>query len=607
MKFLMINSPLYRDPKEYYDDVLPPIWLWYMCTNLKKKWIPVELFDSLAWKVPLEKIIDYIEYWDYTHVWLNIFSTNKWLVENIVSRVSKEITFLIWWSFTKSSAKDIVEWNTKNQIEIIIGEWDTIVWDIVTESIQEKPIFETENRRIFKVDKNSIYFPKDLSTLDLDRTLFEYEPTINNKTQKKEGNIIVSRGCIYDCAFCSAAISLNTDVRVRERSIEHVRDEINQIKNLYPDVQSIRVLDDLFLKNAKSVEKAIQIFSWLNLEWRAMAHIQSFKNISDEQIISMKQAGCDELSIGIESWSNEILVSINKKNTVLDIKETIERILKGWIWVKGYFIIWFPNETKKNFKETYELVIYLKELSIYYGSLFRVSVFQFRPYNGTQLYYNLIESGHKIWDIWPTEDIGLRKIGEYDFSSWNYSSAEDKDVKEYIEKIRSTNDIYESFLPYINTMAIEENSIFFVWLSHKSDKDKNVLDAFCTTTASWKLIHSIKNQTETSIHLANLVKWVPLDKDNKIRYPSDIEKQIWLRELKNEILIYKPTKIFLFGKQVSDVFMKDQDIEKIHETLYKFQDTYIISVEHPSFISVYKRDYIEQYCKNILYLIDDIS
>lgn len=66
---------------------------------------------------------------------------------------------------------------------------------------------------------------------------------------------------------------MNKWTRIRTRSSESVQSEIEGIVKLHPEVKSIRVLDDLFLKNAKSVNLAIDIFQSFDLTWRAMAHI----------------------------------------------------------------------------------------------------------------------------------------------------------------------------------------------------------------------------------------------------------------------------------------------------------------------------------------------
>lgn len=66
--------------------------------------------------------------------------------------------------------------------------------------------------------------------------------------------IITSRGCAFDCAFCGGAKSLNKDITTRIRTEESVITEIREILSAYPDIQSIRVLDDLFLRNGKSID-----------------------------------------------------------------------------------------------------------------------------------------------------------------------------------------------------------------------------------------------------------------------------------------------------------------------------------------------------------------
>lgn len=440
MNFLMINSPLYREPWEQYDEVLPPIWLWYICTDLKNKWVDVELFDAVAWKISLEQIVNYIENWNFNNVWLNIFSTNHQLVQEIVTRISKKITFFIGWAFTKTNAQDIINWNTNNEINVIIWEADKIVFDILSWTLLEDPIYRNWNKKIFRVNKDSIYFPNEISDLKIDRTFFKYEPTINVQNWKKEWNIVVSRWCIYNCAFCSAAVSLNPWNKARIRTSESVKEEILQIKKLHPEIESIRILDDLFLRNINSILEAINIFSWLGLTWRAMAHIQSFKDIEEDILIEMKKSWCNELSIWIESWNNKILKFINKNNTVNQIKETIEKIFKTWIWVKWYFILWFPWETEYQFKSTYNLAKYIKDLSLKYKINFRISVFQFRPYHWTKLYYDLINQWYEIKNIEADKKFWLKTIWEYDFWNWNFSNCNEDILKKFIIKIRNLND-----------------------------------------------------------------------------------------------------------------------------------------------------------------------
>ena len=66
---------------------------------------------------------------------------------------------------------------------------------------------------------------------------------------------------------------MNKDINVRWRNPESIISEIQDILMFSPNVQSIRVLDDLFLRDFNSVNNAISIFSeFPNMHWRGMAH-----------------------------------------------------------------------------------------------------------------------------------------------------------------------------------------------------------------------------------------------------------------------------------------------------------------------------------------------
>lgn len=141
-----------------------------------------------------------------------------------------------------------------------------------------------------------------------------------------------------------------------------------------------------------------------------------------------------------------------------------------------------------------------------------------------------------------------------------------------------------------NKINIWKNAIFFIWLSYKLDREWNILEAFSNKTASWKILQDIKDKSWKNIVMLNLVQWVPLDENWKIRYPSKVEKEKWYEYIKWLIKKYNPEKIFLFGKQVQDMFIEDKN--RCVGRLYFF--------EHPSYISVYKKFKIEDYKKNIL-------
>lgn len=121
--------------------------------------------------------------------------------------------------------------------------------------------------------------------------------------------------------------------------------------------------------------------------------------------------------------------------SIRDIIKVSKGILENGIDLKGYFIFGFPKETKKDFDETYKLACTLKEISVNTSGIFRTSVFQFRPYHGTQL-YNEIIANTGIINTCQFNDVISRFEGrsQFNFNFGNYSKESDDLLNDYILK-----------------------------------------------------------------------------------------------------------------------------------------------------------------------------
>ncbi len=180
---------------------------------------------------------------------------------------------------------------------------------------------------------------------------------------------------------------------------------------------------------------ANHIFSHFpQLTWRGMVHVLSLRGAVDK-IKELKIGGCKELFIGIESGSELIRKKINKLGNPDDIIQVSKEILENGIDLKGYFIYGFPKETKEDFEKTFELAMKLKEISVNTVGTFRTSVFQFRPYHGTQLYNEIIKDIGIIHECTFNEAISqFKRRSQFNFDFGNYSMESDELLNEYIIK-----------------------------------------------------------------------------------------------------------------------------------------------------------------------------
>ena len=429
---IIFNSPLYRDSYDDGETYLPPIGQGYILTRLNQENISAGLVDAVYNRLGVRDIVNIINNGTFKTVGFNIFSVNMDIVKEIISNIERKVHVILGGKAIGAIWKDIITWDVNNYLSLIIGEGELIIPDIVRNVCKENILYEAERCKVYYVGNKSCYFPENLDNICLDNFLFK-DRAIYNHYGRLEQCIITSRGCIYNCAFCSGSRYSNPDIPVRVRSNKSIEEEIERILEITPGIESIRVLDDLFLKNVNSIKSASHIFSCFSeLHWRAMAHIQSFINAED-YISDLKKCGCDELFIGIESGSSKIRTMIHKEGTTDMVMYVVKMLLRKGIDVKGYFICGFPKETEDDLCQTLKLVEDIKSYSNKVSGNFRAVAFRFRPYHGTELYDNLLKSCSAI-DYYKTKVQKGTKT-QYNFSAGNFSYVTDKIIDDYIERI----------------------------------------------------------------------------------------------------------------------------------------------------------------------------
>ena len=218
MKVIIINSPLFRDRNDLYDeDSLPPIGLGYIATILQNNGIDVRLMDAVHQRITLNDLIATLHVIKPDFLATNIFTTNYDLVKDMVEAIRFDTHFIIGGLSIKQLYKDIINWKTNSPIDIVTGDGELITLDIVLNQLKEAPYLAINNKRFFLIDGKSNYEVKDISNVPLDRSFFLNEP-VKHPLGFTEANIVTSRGCIYNCSFCAAARSLNKDYSIREKS-----------------------------------------------------------------------------------------------------------------------------------------------------------------------------------------------------------------------------------------------------------------------------------------------------------------------------------------------------------------------------------------------------
>lgn len=435
---LLINTPIFsknRDPDA--GNNTPPMGLGYIYTQLTQSGYECQFRDAVIDSLMPDEILKIIDGSSADYIGLNTFSSNLGIVRYIVENVDSSKKLILGGPATYALIPEIIKWNPKGIITVITGEAELIIPEFIKNPTIAEKI--SSKLHIVNVTPGSIFYPS-LIDLPLDRSIFKNDPIRRTDLGVIESHIITSRGCCYNCAFCSAARSINKQSEPRFRTYESLASEIDAVIRLHPEINSIRVLDDLFLRDSRSIDIGIKLFSESNVVWRSMAHINTFRDLSPNKLEDLKKSGCRELFIGIESGNDDILKKIRKPFSADMAYKTVSRILDARVAVKCYFILGLPGESEKAVRDTVFFASHLKEYANSVGVQLRISPFQFRPYHGTALYEELFPKGQNATQIQNRIDISdVGTFNPYDCISGIYAEYDQNTLNKYLNEMEKLN------------------------------------------------------------------------------------------------------------------------------------------------------------------------
>ncbi len=158
--------------------------------------------------------------------------------------------------------------------------------------------------------------------------------------------VMSTRGCPYDCEFCSNVIFGGS---YRERSAGNVVDEIEQALSFGYD--RISFADDVFtLRKQRVLEICAEIKKrGLQFYWECLGRVDS---LDEAAYAEMYQAGCRRIYFGIESGDDNILKLMNKKITTAEARQAVVAAHQVGLEVGAFFILFYPGESNQTVLNT---------------------------------------------------------------------------------------------------------------------------------------------------------------------------------------------------------------------------------------------------------------
>jgi len=178
----------------------------------------------------------------------------------------------------------------------------------------------------------------------------------------KTASILTSRGCPFNCTFCS--IHHIYGYKWNGRSANNVLLEIEELIEKYK-IEHIEFEDDNLTLESR---RANQIFDGLikmdkKITWSTPNGIR-IDTLNKTLLTKMKKSGCVTLFLSIESGDPEVLKIMNKQLDLNKVEEVVKICGELDINTSGIFIVGYPGETRESFKKTVNYINKLKKLGL---------------------------------------------------------------------------------------------------------------------------------------------------------------------------------------------------------------------------------------------------
>lgn len=229
--------------------------------------------------------------------------------------------------------------------------------------------------------------------------------TSRQASRYKWMSMITSRGCPFNCIFC--VIPTIWGRRWRARSAENVIEEILLLTSKY-GIKEIQFEDDNLTYNRKRIERILDalIQEKLDLIWSTPNGVR-VDTLDENLLKKIKQSGCKELVIGVESGDQEIINNLIHKNINLSSVIKIAKICKEInLKLAAFYVFGLPGEKKEHIRTTFDFarkIWHKYNVAIYYNYVI--------PLHGSQLFDKCINEA--LFDVEITPENYLRADNFY--------------------------------------------------------------------------------------------------------------------------------------------------------------------------------------------------
>ncbi|RKZ10481.1 hypothetical protein DRQ25_02865 [Candidatus Fermentibacteria bacterium] len=227
------------------------------------------------------------------------------------------------------------------------------------------------------------------------------------------GYMETNRGCNHHCTFCSQRIFGHS---IRSKSSRRVVDEMFRMLEL--GFRDIHIKDDNFTADIERAKETCRLL--IEEKFPAPWALPTGVNVADvdgEFFRLAREAGCYQISFGIESGAPGILSGVNKKQSLEKIREAVKMAHDAGLETVGFFMMGLPGDTVETMKQS---IRFAQSLPLTYAKASMTL-----PFPSSALYRQISKEGrilsedwrlynfHSTSEVWKHENLSWKTIQHY--------------------------------------------------------------------------------------------------------------------------------------------------------------------------------------------------
>ncbi|HOW35041.1 MAG TPA: radical SAM protein [Candidatus Omnitrophota bacterium] len=373
-KFVLLNSAFISQRKDYVQHTEPHLraGIAILAAVLRKEGLDVSILDPQAEKMTLEQLVEEIRKTNPGYLALPAYTEEIIDAAKIAEEVKKNNPHIV--TIVGGQHVTALPHETLKQFPsfdiVCVGEGESTLRSIV----QGKALKDINGLAYRSAEGDISVNPPRKDFEDLNTLPF---PAWDLYDLKKYSVVPVEplRGCPFECVFCFRTLGRDVRYKSPQRIIEEIRYGMDNYGFKRFDLKA-----GTFPLSKPHAMEFCQRFikEKLNIRWIASTRVNT---IDEDLVRAMKESGCDELSLGIESADPKIL-ELCGKGTTPEMAEKVLKICKevGITNIELNFILGLPFETKESLLKTKKFALKMRR----YCSSVNFAILT--PFPGTQIY-----------------------------------------------------------------------------------------------------------------------------------------------------------------------------------------------------------------------------